>query len=119
MYFLNTSFFTGDIFIPNLEQNCVQNVEFYKLMSKWEKEGLELSLGKCLADELLSQFEIVDGEGVVIGIVTSGTQSPVLEKGIGMGYINEEFSTIGSEIFILVRNKRLKAKVVHTPFIQG
>lgn len=63
MYFLNNSFFTGDIFIPNLEETCTKNVEFYKLMSKWEKEALELSFGKCLSDELLDQFEIVDGEG--------------------------------------------------------
>ena len=64
-------------------------------------------------------YVIVDSDGVEIGIVTSGTQSPVLEKGIGMGYINEKFSSIGTEIYILVRNKQLKAKVVHTPFIQG
>ncbi|MCZ2084811.1 MAG: hypothetical protein LC112_11115 [Flavobacteriales bacterium] len=62
MYFLDNSFFTGDIFIPNLEETCIKNVEFYKLMSKWEKECLELVLGKCLSDELLSQFEIVTGE---------------------------------------------------------
>jgi aminomethyltransferase len=64
-------------------------------------------------------YEIVDEEGVVIGIVTSGTQSPVLEKGIGMGYINSDFSTLGSDIYILVRNKRLKARVVKMPFIKG
>lgn len=63
MYFLDSSFFTGDIFIPNLEENCIKNVEFYKLMSKWEKEALELVLGKCLADELIEQFEIVGEDG--------------------------------------------------------
>jgi len=62
-------------------------------------------------------YEIVDSAGTVIGIVTSGTQSPVLEKGIGMGYIKDEFSAIGSEIYILVRNKQLKARVVKMPFI--
>ncbi|MEI6680477.1 MAG: glycine cleavage system aminomethyltransferase GcvT [Mariniphaga sp.] len=64
-------------------------------------------------------YEIVNAEGVVIGIVTSGTQSPVLEKGIGMGYVNSEYSASGTEIYILVRNKQLKAKVVKTPFIQA
>jgi len=64
-------------------------------------------------------YEIVDEEGVAIGIVTSGTQSPVLEKGIGMGYINSSFSALGSDIYILVRNKRLKARVVKMPFIKG
>jgi len=62
-------------------------------------------------------YEIVDSDGAVIGIVTSGTQSPVLEKGIGMGYIKDEFSAIGSEIYILVRNKQLKARIVKMPFI--
>ena len=62
-------------------------------------------------------YEIVNAEGVVIGIVTSGTQSPVLEKGIGMGYVNSEYGATGTEIYILVRNKQLKAKVVKTPFI--
>ena len=62
-------------------------------------------------------YEIVDSDGAVIGIVTSGTQSPVLEKGIGMGYIKDEFSAIVSEIYILVRNKQLKARIVKMPFI--
>ncbi len=62
-------------------------------------------------------YEIVDAEGSVIGIVTSGTQSPVLEKGIGMGYIKTDYSSIGTEIYIVVRNKRLRAKVVRMPFI--
>ena len=62
-------------------------------------------------------YEIVDSEGVVIGVVTSGTQSPVLEKGIGMGYIHKDYSSLGTEIYILVRNKQVKAKVVNMPFI--
>ena len=62
-------------------------------------------------------YEIVDADGLLIGVVTSGTQSPVLDKGIGMGYINNDFSRLGSEIYILIRNKRVKAKVVNTPFI--
>ena len=64
-------------------------------------------------------YEIVDAEGTVIGLVTSGTQSPILAKGIGMGYISNDFSSLGSEIYILVRNKRLKAKVVKMPFIHS
>ena len=62
-------------------------------------------------------YEIVDAQGEVIGVVTSGTQSPVLEKGIGMGYIHKDFSSLGSDIYILIRNKRLKARIVNTPFI--
>ena len=61
-------------------------------------------------------YEIVDGEGNVIGHVTSGTQSPSLGKGIGMGYVNKEFAKEGSEIFIRIRKNDVKAQVVKTPF---
>ncbi len=62
-------------------------------------------------------YEIVDAKGVVIGIVSSGTHSPVLDYGIGMGYIHPEFCQVDSEIYILIRNKQLKARIVNTPFI--
>ena len=61
-------------------------------------------------------YQIVDAEGNTIGIVTSGTMGPSVKKGIGMGYVSSEFSTAGSEIFIQVRKKQLKAKVVKMPF---
>ncbi|WP_428225147.1 glycine cleavage system aminomethyltransferase GcvT [Flavobacterium sp.] len=61
-------------------------------------------------------YEIVDAEGTVIGIVTSGTQSPSLGKGIGLGYVPTALSTVDSEIFIRIRNKDIKAKVVKLPF---
>ena len=52
----------------------------------------------------------------MIGVVTSGTMSPVLKKGIGMGYVKPEFAKAGTDIFIKVRNKNLKAQVVKAPF---
>ena len=61
-------------------------------------------------------YEIVDAEGNVIGRVTSGTQSPSLQKAIGMGYVTKEFSKEGTEIYISIRNNKLKAKVVKFPF---
>ncbi|MBE9599035.1 glycine cleavage system aminomethyltransferase GcvT [Pedobacter sp. MC2016-24] len=61
-------------------------------------------------------YEIVDAEGNVIGRVTSGTQSPSLQKAIGMGYIDKASAKEGSEIFILIRNQKIKAKVVKFPF---
>lgn len=59
--------------------------------------------------------ESLHGEN--IGEVTSGTMSPSLKKGIGLAYLNTAFSHPGSEFVILVRNKKLKAKVVKPPFI--
>jgi len=62
-------------------------------------------------------YEIVDEQGNVIGVVTSGTQSPSLQKAIGMGYVKKEFSKIDSNVYVLVRNNKLKAKVVKIPFV--
>jgi aminomethyltransferase len=61
-------------------------------------------------------YEIVDAAGNVIGKVTSGTQAPSLQKGIGMGYVKTENAKTDSEIFIKVRDKALKAKIVKLPF---
>jgi aminomethyltransferase len=61
-------------------------------------------------------YEIVDASGGIIGRVTSGTQSPSLQKAIGMGYVQKEFSKEGSEIYIKIRDKSLKANVVKIPF---
>jgi aminomethyltransferase len=60
-------------------------------------------------------YEIVDEEGDVIGEVTSGTMSPMMKVGIGMGYVETDFSKPDTEIFISIRNKNLKAKVVKLP----
>ncbi|WBX72744.1 glycine cleavage system aminomethyltransferase GcvT [Tenacibaculum pacificus] len=64
-------------------------------------------------------YEIVDAEGTVIGRVTSGTMSPSLGKGIGLGYVTKENSKLDSDIFIQVRKKQLAAKVVKLPFYKG
>lgn len=61
-------------------------------------------------------YQIVDANGNNIGEVTSGTHSPSLDIPIGMGYVKTEFSKVGSEIYILIRDKKIKAKVVSTPF---
>jgi aminomethyltransferase len=64
-------------------------------------------------------YEIVDKDGNEIGIVTSGTQSPSLQKAIGMGYVKAELSKPDSEIFIKIRDKAVKAKVVKIPFLKN
>jgi len=61
-------------------------------------------------------YEIVDANGNNIGIVTSGTMAPSLGKGIGMGYVATDFTAVDSEIFIQIRNNKVKAKVVKMPF---
>jgi aminomethyltransferase len=61
-------------------------------------------------------YEIVDADGNNIGIVTSGTMAPSLGKGIGMGYVKSEFAAVDSEIYIQIRNNKVKAKVSKLPF---
>lgn len=61
-------------------------------------------------------YEIAALKGSIIGKVTSGTISPMLKKGIGMGYVKKELANIDTEIFIKIRNKNLKAKIVKLPF---
>ncbi|QJX45784.1 glycine cleavage system aminomethyltransferase GcvT [Hymenobacter taeanensis] len=64
-------------------------------------------------------YELVNEAGEKIGEVTSGTQSPSLSKGIGLGYVQTELSTPGSKIFVQVRGKNLPATVVKLPFVPG
>lgn len=87
-----------------------------------ERQKAEGVSRKLCAFELIDKgiprhgYEIADSEGAVIGTVTSGTMSPLMKKGIGMGYVATAFAKPGSEIYIKVRNKALKAQVVKPPF---
>lgn len=62
-------------------------------------------------------YKILDENENEIGVVTSGTQSPVLKEGIGMGYVKTDLAEAGNQILIQVRNKTIKAEIVKTPFI--
>lgn len=89
------------------------------ILEKQKAEGIKRKLvGFEMVDKGISRhnYEIKDVAGNKIGYVTSGTQSPSLQKAIGMGYVTVEHSAIGSEIFIAVRDKLLKARVVKIPF---
>ena len=62
-------------------------------------------------------YEVVNEKGQKIGVVTSGTQSPSLDKAIGLAYVELEHSKLDSVIYIMARNKQLAAKVVRLPFL--
>jgi len=64
-------------------------------------------------------YPIEDAEGNQIGVVCSGTMSPLTGKSIGTGYVKAGFQKLDTEIFIRVRNKALKAKIVKTPFFNA
>lgn len=63
-------------------------------------------------------YPIADANGTIIGKVTSGTQSPTLNKAIGMGYVNKEFAKADTEIYIMIRDKAIKANVCKIPFLK-
>jgi glycine cleavage system T protein (aminomethyltransferase) len=91
-------------------------------LKKQKEEGVTK---KLVGFELLERgiprhdYEIVDADGNNIGIVTSGTMAPSLGKAIGMGYVTKENAKVDSEIYIAIRNKNIKAKVVKMPFYKG
>ena len=64
-------------------------------------------------------YPILDAAGTVIGKVTSGTMSPSMKLGIGLGYVTIENSKLDSEIFVEIREKGVKAKVVKLPFYKA
>ncbi|SKB71696.1 aminomethyltransferase [Sphingobacterium nematocida] len=63
-------------------------------------------------------YEIVDVDGNIIGRVTSGTQSPTLKKSVGLGYVNNAFTKEGTDIYINIRNQKIKAIVKKPPFVK-
>ena len=91
-----------------------------KQLKQQKEEGVEK---KLVAFEMIDRgiprhdYLIVTEEGEEIGVVTSGTQSPMLHKGIGMGYVPIELAKVDSTIYIQVRKKNLMAKVVKLPFV--
>ena len=77
---------------------------------------------KLIAFEMIDRgiprhdYQILDNDGNVIGKVTSGTMSPSMKLGIGLGYVTVEHSKLDCEIYIDIRDKGVKAKVVKLPF---
>ena len=88
-------------------------------LAKQKEEGIKR---KLVAFEMIDRgiprkdYVIVDSKGMKIGHVTSGTMSPSMKIGIGLGYVLKEYSVYDTEIYISVRNKTLKAKIVKLPF---
>ncbi|WP_457616935.1 glycine cleavage system aminomethyltransferase GcvT [Lutibacter sp.] len=91
-------------------------------LKKQKEEGVTR---KLVAFELTEKgiprhgYDIVDEENTKIGVVTSGTMSPSLKKGIGMGYVPKAYSKRDSKIFIQVRKKAIPAVVVRLPFYKA
>jgi aminomethyltransferase len=96
-----------------------KNFTAREILEKQKAEGVQRKLaGFELIDKGIPRhgYEICDAHGSTIGEVTSGTQAPSLGKAIGMGYIQTAYAKPETQIFIKVRDKLLKAKVVKMPF---
>lgn len=102
--------------------------KFSKTFTNSENLKLQKEQGvtkKLVAFELTDRgvprhdYEITDKQGTIIGVVTSGTMSPSLNKGIGLGYVTIENSKIDSEIFIRIRKNDVAAKVIKLPFYKS
>ncbi|MDD3300148.1 MAG: glycine cleavage system aminomethyltransferase GcvT [Bacteroidales bacterium] len=90
-----------------------------ELYLKQKADGVERKLcGFELKDRGIPRhgYMVCDSNGTEIGVVTSGTMAPAVRKPVGMAYVKPEFAKAGSEIFIKVRDKLLKAEVVRPPF---
>ncbi|WP_282123452.1 glycine cleavage system aminomethyltransferase GcvT [Algibacter mikhailovii] len=102
--------------------------KFTKEFTNWEALKAEKERGperKLVAFELdergipRQDYDIVDDNGHKIGIVTSGTMSPSIGKGIGLGYVSIKNTQIGTKIHIKIRKKTVLATIVKLPFYKG
>jgi len=88
------------------------------LLYKQKLDGVEKKLrGFVMIDRGIPRqhYEAVNAEGEVVGEVTSGTMSPMMKQGIGMAYLKNGYWKPGTEIFIRIRNKDIKARIVGFP----
>lgn len=89
------------------------------MLEKQKAEGVSRKLvGFEMIDRGIPRhgYSLVNADGEPIGVVTSGTMSPMRKIGIGMGYVKTEYSKAGTEICIDMRGRKLKAVVVKPPF---
>lgn len=87
-----------------------------------EKQKAEGTTRKLVGFEMIDRgiprhgYALLNQNGEQMGTVTSGTMSPIRKIGIGMGYVKPEYSKIGTEIYLDMRGRKLKAIVVKPPF---
>lgn len=90
------------------------------ILEKQKSEGVTKKLaGFEMQEKAIPRngYPVVDAEGKTIGKVTSGTMSPMKKTGIGLAYLDTDFTKVGTEIFIQIRNKNIPAQVVKPPFV--
>jgi aminomethyltransferase len=91
-----------------------------KSLLKIKEQGLSKKLVALTSEEKIFPrhgYEITSNH-IKVGVVTSGTVSPVLDKAIALGYVEKQYSEIGSNVNISIRGKDVPAKVVKLPFVR-
>jgi len=90
-----------------------------EILERQKAEGIQRKLvGIEMIDKGIPRhgYKIQNAAGEEIGYVTSGTQAPSLNKAIGMAYVRKDFSQEGSDVFVIIRDRAVKAQVVKLPF---
>ena len=105
--------------MEDIAEQSFDDMQAYILLKQKENGISKKLVGFKMIDRGIprSHYLIKDADNNEIGHVTSGTQSPTLGYGIGLGYIDLAHSKVGTEIFIEVRNKLIKAVVTKIPFL--
>jgi aminomethyltransferase len=91
-----------------------------ELLSVQLKEGVTRRLrGFIMLEKAIPRhdYPLYNSEGSLIGRVTSGTMSPILNQGIGLGYLSKEYTAFGTTVYVGIRDKKVPAAVVKLPFI--
>lgn len=99
---LDTDFVAKDIIAKQKEEGVQKKLVAFKMVEK----GIPRH-----------DYKIVDDYENTLGVVTSGTQSPILKEGIGLGYVAIDFAKVGTNIRIQIRDKNVLAEVVKLPFV--
>lgn len=97
--------------------NCIDAERYIREQQEGTSQKL---VGIRLEDRGIprADYVVVDEQDHPIGKLTSGTQSPILKKGIGLAYIDRKFTAVGTTIFVKIRDKNCAAKIVSLPFIK-
>jgi aminomethyltransferase len=91
-----------------------------KLKTQNDGEVSRKLVGLELIDKGIARngYLVVDSNSFNIGVITSGTISPTLSKAIALAYVSKDFSDLGVEVFVQIRSKQIRAKVISLPFVK-
>ncbi|HEX7895763.1 MAG TPA: glycine cleavage T C-terminal barrel domain-containing protein, partial [Terriglobales bacterium] len=113
---------TINVWEAGLDRFCkMEKPEFVgrEALEKTKSAGLERTLvGLEMVERGIARdgYRILNSSGQQIGYVTSGSYAPFLKKNIALAYVPPELAEVGSEVLVEIRNQRVKARVVPTPF---